>query len=84
MNGSLDVSRFVEQPEDSPRGHDSAVPTQRGGDSPAGGAASPVTDEVHRARLAVARGARDREDCTLLLDMLGLAPDEDGVPAICR
>lgn len=31
-------------------------------------------DEVHRARLTVARKALDAEDCLHLLDMLGLLP----------
>jgi hypothetical protein len=80
MNGSLDVSGLMEQSESGPPGGDGNVPAQRGGECPDGA----VTDEVHRARLAVARGARDHDDCRLLLNMLGLAPEGDGVPPICR
>lgn len=71
MDGSLDVRKFLAlQDRASPRSS-AAVPTQRNGDS--GGLSS---EQLHRARLAVARGARDREDCRKLLAMLGLADDE--------
>jgi hypothetical protein len=44
-----------------------------------------VSDEqVRRAQLAVARGAHNVEDCRELLDMLGLAPGEDGIPPVRR
>jgi hypothetical protein len=79
MSGSLEVRKFLWQHDDSmPRGT-SNVPTQRS-DEPSKISA----DQVHRARLAVARGALDVEDCRQLLDMLGLAPGEDGVPPVRR
>jgi hypothetical protein len=54
------------------------VPSQRTGAEP-----SKVSDDqVRNARLAVARGARSADDCRLLLDMLGLSPDERGVPPV--
>lgn len=73
MNGSLDIRKFLSQREqESPR-TSSGVPAQRSGEP------SRVTPEqVHRARIAVAHSAHDAEDCKLLLDMLGLVPDEDG------
>jgi hypothetical protein len=44
-----------------------------------------VTEEqVRRAQLAVARGAESVEDCRELLDMLGLAPGDDGIPPVRR
>jgi hypothetical protein len=80
MSGSLEVRNFLMQQDTMGGGNSySGVPTQRTGDT------SRVTDEqVQRARLAVARGALDAEDCRLLLDMLGLAPGEDGVPPVSR
>ncbi|MBO0747402.1 MAG: hypothetical protein J2O47_03570 [Acidimicrobiaceae bacterium] len=55
------------------------VPAQRTGEM------SRVTDEqVRRAQLAVARSARDVDDCRELLDMLGLIPGEDGIPPAQR
>jgi hypothetical protein len=76
MSGSLEVRQFLMRHDGAnaaPSG--SGVPTQRMGGSDAGR----ISDEqVHRARLAVANGARGAEDCALLLDMLGLAPGEDG------
>jgi hypothetical protein len=80
MNGSLDVSGFVDHSEGTPSDTDGNVPAPRASEHPEDG----VAGEVHRARLAVARGARDRDDCRLLLNMLGLAPDEDGIPPIRR
>ncbi|GAA3878456.1 hypothetical protein GCM10022243_48950 [Saccharothrix violaceirubra] len=34
-----------------------------------------LQDQRHAARLTVARHAHDRDDCVVLLDMLGLLPD---------
>ncbi|WP_371504419.1 hypothetical protein [Allokutzneria sp. NRRL B-24872] len=52
---------------------------------PRNGDPSRISDEqVHRARVAVARGALGAEDCRTLLDMLGLVPGEDGVPPVQR
>ncbi|SFD94862.1 hypothetical protein SAMN04487819_105291 [Actinopolyspora alba] len=73
MDGSLDVRKFLAlQDRASPRSAAAAVPAQRDGDS---GRLSP--EQLHRARLAVARGARDREDCRMLLAMLGLTDDNE-------
>jgi hypothetical protein len=80
MSGSLEVRKFLWQHDDSmPRGSTSGVPAQRS-DEPSKISA----EQVHRARLAVARGALDIDDCRQLLDMLGLAPGEDGVPPVRR
>ena len=81
MSGSLEVRKFLWQHDDSlPRGGTpSNVPVQRS-DEPS----KVSSDQVHRARLAVARGALDVDDCRQLLDMLGLAPSEDGVPPVRR
>ncbi|AOS65912.1 hypothetical protein [Actinoalloteichus hymeniacidonis] len=79
MNGSLDVRKFLWQTEDQFDRTTPAVPTQRNGESPRISEA-----QVHRARVAVARGAHGVEDCRMLLDMLGLVPDEDGVPPVRR
>jgi hypothetical protein len=82
MSGSLEVRNFLMQQDTmtgSTTGYTGGVPAQRTGDN------SRVTDEqIHKARLAVARGALDAEDCRLLLDMLGLVSSEDGVPPISR
>ncbi|SDJ83174.1 hypothetical protein SAMN04487820_102284 [Actinopolyspora mzabensis] len=73
MDGSLDVRKFLAlQDRASPRSAAAAVPAQRDGDS---GGLSP--EQLHRARLAVARGARDRADCRMLLAMLGLTDDDN-------
>ncbi|MDR7302295.1 hypothetical protein JOF55_002476 [Haloactinomyces albus] len=34
--------------------------------------------------MSVARSAENAEDCKLLLDMLGLTPDENGEPPVAR
>lgn len=41
-------------------------------------------DQVHRARMAVARNATDSEDCRELLDMLGLIGDPGEPPPVRR
>lgn len=41
-------------------------------------------DEVHRARMAVARNAVDSQDCRELLDMLGLLGDAGEPPPVRR
>jgi hypothetical protein len=82
MSGPVEVRDFLLQHET----RDTAlnfgtgnVPTQRTGET------SRVSEEqVHRARLAVARSAQDVEDCRELLDMLGLVPGEDGLPPVRR
>jgi hypothetical protein len=76
MSGSLEVRQFLWTQDDGlSRQAVGGVPAQRSGEP------SRISDQqVHRARLAVARGALDAEDCRLLLDMLGLSPGEDGGP----
>lgn len=78
MYGSLDVRKFLWQQEEG-HGRSSGVPAPRSGEP-----ARISPEQVHRARIAVARGAENAEDCKLLLDMLGLAPDEDGEPPVTR
>ncbi len=78
MYGSLDVRKFLWQQEEG-IARSSSVPAPRGGEP---GRISP--EQIHRARIAVARGAENAEDCKLLLDMLGLAPDDDGEPPVTR
>ncbi|MBB5806406.1 hypothetical protein F4560_006174 [Saccharothrix ecbatanensis] len=74
MSGSLEMRQFLWNQDDTmSRPGGGGVPTQRTGEP------SRISDEqVHRARLSVARGATSAEDCRLLLDMLGLSPGEDG------
>ncbi|ANZ37414.1 hypothetical protein BBK82_16470 [Lentzea guizhouensis] len=74
MSGSLEVRKFLWTQDDGmQRQGGPAVPAQRSGEP------SRISDEqVHRARLAVARSALGTEDCRMLLDMLGLSPGEDG------
>lgn len=44
-----------------------------------------VSDEqVHRARMAVARNSLDSDDCRELLDMLGLIGEQGGPPPVRR
>lgn len=79
MYGSLDVRKFLSQQEETASRSASVVPAPRSGE-PSG-----ITDEqVHRARVAVARSSEGAEDCRLLLDMLGLVPDEDGEPPVAQ
>lgn len=78
MSGSLDVRKFLQQQEE-------AVSRQGSGGVPAQRNAEPArisADQVHRARIAVAAGALDAEDCRQLLDMLGLVPDDSGTPPV--
>jgi hypothetical protein len=81
MSGSLEVRNFLMQQDTMSGGGGSyaGVPAQRTGDT------SRVTDDqIQKARLAVARGALNADDCRLLLDMLGLVPGDDGVPPVSR
>lgn len=82
MSGPVEVRDFLMQHESKDTALNfgaGGVPTQRTGET------SRVSeDQVHRARLAVARNAQGIEDCRELLDMLGLAPGEDGVPPVRR
>jgi hypothetical protein len=82
MSGPVEVRDFLLQHESKDTALNfgtGGVPTQRSGET------SRVSDEqVRRAQLAVARGALSVEDCRELLDMLGLAPGEDGIPPAQR
>lgn len=78
MSGSLEIRKLLWQEHDTVPRHSSDVPSQRMGAEPSRISA----DQVRRARLAVARNARDADDCRQLLDMLGLAPDENGIPPV--
>lgn len=80
MYGSLDVRKFLWQQDEGLARPSSGVPTPRAGESTG---ISP--EQVHRARIAVARGSENAEDCKQLLEMLGLAPDEeDGEPPVTK
>ena len=75
MNASVDVRQFLLRHEGE--GHSAAyggVPVQRGAEE----APRVSDDQVRRARLVVACGSKDADDCAELLDMLGLTPDEVG------
>jgi hypothetical protein len=74
MSGSLEVRKFLFTQDDGmSRQGGPNVPAQRSGEP------SRISDDqVHRARLAVARSALGAEDCRMLLDMLGLSPGDDG------
>jgi hypothetical protein len=82
MSGPVEVRDFLLQHETRDTALNfgtGGVPVQRTGDT------SRVSEEqVHRARLAVARSAQSVEDCRELLDMLGLVPGEDGIPPVRR
>jgi hypothetical protein len=59
----------------------SAIPSQRN----AADAYRVSEDQVHRARIVVARNAEDSEDCRRLLDMLGLiGSSPDQLPPVRR
>lgn len=79
MYGSLDVRKFLWERDEG---------AMRSGSVPAPRSGEPTRislEQVRRARLAVARGARSAEDCKQLLEMLGLAPDdENGDPPVSR
>lgn len=78
MNGSLEVRQFLLQQDEMARQAD-GVPAQRTGEE-----SRISAGQIHRARLAVARNAVDKEDCRLLLEMLGLWPGHDGIPGVMR
>jgi hypothetical protein len=79
MSESLELRNLLWRRDDVVARHSTGVPSQRTGEP------SRISDEqVHRARIAVARSAVDTDDCRLLLEMLGLAPGEDGVPPVSR
>ncbi|HWM05010.1 MAG TPA: hypothetical protein VNP92_21950 [Actinophytocola sp.] len=82
MSGPVEVRDFLLQHEtrDTSLGFGTGgVPAPRSGES------SRVSeDQVRRAQLAVARSSEGVEDCRELLEMLGLAPGDDGVPPVRR
>jgi hypothetical protein len=73
MSGSLEVRKFLWSQDSALGRQGPSVPAQRTGEP-----SRISNDQIHRARLAVARGALGAEDCRLLLDMLGLSPGDDG------
>jgi len=72
MGGSLDLRKFLWQEEDPLLRQSTDIPDPRAGEPGRVSAA-----QMGRARLAVARNARNAEDCRLLLEMLGLAAAAD-------
>ncbi len=81
MNGSVEVRSFLLQQDSlgtAPQ-YSAGVPAPRSGES-----ARVSEDQVHRARLAVARGAQGVGDCRELLEMLGLVDGDDGICAVRR
>lgn len=63
------------------RDSSAAIPAQR----TAADAYRVTEEQVHRARIVVARNAEDPEDCRRLLDMLGLiASSPDQLPPVRR
>lgn len=82
MSGSVEVRQFLLRYEGADTGGGLAgVPSQRSSQADAPRVSD---DQVRRARLAVAAGATDAEDCAQLLDMLGLVPDETGQVPVQR
>lgn len=72
MSGSLEVRKFLLQQEGVVPRRSSGMPAQRSGEE-----ATLSASQLRRARSAVAGRARDADDCRLLLEMLGLLPDEE-------
>jgi hypothetical protein len=79
MSGALEIRKMLWSDDDTVPRHSTDIPGQRNGEP-----ARISADQVRRARLAVARGAKDADDCRQLLDMLGLIPDEEGTPPVRR
>lgn len=83
MSASPEVRRFLMRQDGvEVNGRQTyGVPAQR-----TGGTSCPrVSDaQVRAARVAVASGSRGEEDCAQLLAMLGLTPDDDGIPPVQR
>jgi len=82
MSGSVEVRQFLLRYEGADTGGGGGVgglPSQRSSQADAPRVSD---DQVRRARLAVAAGSTDAQDCAQLLDMLGLLPDDEGqIPA---
>lgn len=82
MSGSLEVRQFLMRYDGAESASPPAgVPAQRTSGSDSHRISD---DQIRRARMAVAGGATDGQDCARLLDMLGLIPGEDGVPPVQR
>lgn len=81
MSRSAEVQEFLLRCGDPNSSGNGGVPAQRSGSTDAQRVSD---DQVRRARLAVARGSANAEDCAELLDMLGLAPDDDGQSPVQR
>ena len=79
MNRSAIDGALRQRDETAVRSTSSAVPLPRGADP-----YRVTPEQVDRARLAVARGAADTDDCRQLLDMLGLIDGPDGLPPVRR
>ena len=79
MNGSLEVRQFLSRQDEGLGRTSSGVPSPRDGET-----VEFSREQLHRARLAVARGSENAQDCKMLLDMLGLLPDEDEEPPGAR
>ncbi|WP_019818957.1 hypothetical protein [Saccharomonospora saliphila] len=76
MSRSAEMRQFLLRYEGEGQGaRYSGVPAQRADQAEAPRVSD---DQVRRARVAVAHGAHGRQDCARLLEMLGLAPDDDG------
>lgn len=80
MSGALEVREFLMRHDgaEAVRGP-GGLPSQRSGGAEA---ARVSDDQIRRARIAVASGSFGSHDCEQLLDMLGLIPDDDGVPPV--
>lgn len=82
MSGSLEVRQFLMRYDGSESANSPAgVPAQRTSGSDSHRISD---DQVRRARIAVAGGALDTQDCAQLLEMLGLIPGDDGQPPVQR
>ncbi len=79
MNRSATNGALRQRDDSALRSASSAVPLPRGADPH-----RVTSEQVDRARLAVARSAAGTDDCRQLLDMLGLIDGPDGVPPVRR
>lgn len=81
MSASSPAHRTTATPRPEPATRPSAIPTQRS----AADAYRVTEEQVHRARMVVARNADNSSDCRELLDMLGLlAASPDQAPPVRR
>ncbi|KID29121.1 hypothetical protein HQ32_03411 [Prauserella sp. Am3] len=82
MSGSVEVRQFLLRQDGGEQlSGVGGLPGQRSGHADAPRVSD---DQVRRARIAVASGAQDAEDCAQLLDMLGLTPDDEGNTPVQR